>query len=217
MRHAQIVDRGAHLHAEAGALEPEPEADDQARAAQDQKAAITRKAAKAEIELAAEPARRMHRLLQGAPDVSRGGDRHKDEPHRQQHLVELVPAIKPAIEQAFEDQAAERSREKRGDQRQSERHAHAAHEARQHITAKHRKDAMRQIDKAHHAHRYRQADRDQVQHHRKGQAVKPDADKRGEGVAHALAERCLSPRPSLRTRGEGGLCTTRAKLPTTRC
>src|SRR5205823_519302 len=115
-------------------------------------------------------------------------------------------------------QAAERRRENRGDQRQSERHAHAAHEARQHITAKHRKDAMRQIDKAHHAHRYRQADRDQVQHHRKGQAVKPDADKRGEGVAQSLTstrvrrpgesrDPLLRPSPTLSSRATLDACS----------
>ena len=66
------------------------------------------KVAKAHINLAAQPRRRLQWLWQRAPDI--GGTRRRDEneSHRQQHLIELVAAIEPAVEQPFDRDAGER-------------------------------------------------------------------------------------------------------------
>ena len=143
-----------------------------------------REIAEAEIYLAGEPARRVHRLLQRSPVIGRARHRHEDEPHRQQNLVELVAAIEPPVEEALDRDAGNRRRQRRGGERQRERHPEPVHQAGHHIAAEHREDAVRQVDKAHHPHRHRQPDRDQVEHHRKRDAVEADADDRGKGVAH---------------------------------
>jgi hypothetical protein len=204
---------GAHLHAEAGALEPEPKCGDQDRAAQDQEAAKRGKVAEAEIDLAGEPARRMHRLRVWPPDISHRCEGHEDQAHSQQHLVELVAAIKPAIKQALDEDAAERGRNEGANESGHEGHADPSHQARHHIAAEHRKDAMREIDEPHQPHCHRQPDRDQVQHHGEGETVKTNADDRGQRVGHGAPQTCPSPRLSPRRQGAEELGASSVKSP----
>ena len=125
---------------------------------------------------AGQPARRTHRLRGRPPDIGHRRDRHENQPHRHQHLVEFVAAVEPPVQQALDRQAAERGGHRGGGERRHERHARPAHQTGDDIAAQHREDAVRQIDKAHQPHRHRQPDRYQVQHHRKGEAVEADAD-----------------------------------------
>src|SRR5262245_24435178 len=60
----------------------------------------------------------------------------------------------------------------------------AAHQAGDDIPAEHREDAVREVDEAHHPHRHRQPDRNQIQHHREGETMEADADRSGERVRH---------------------------------
>jgi len=154
LRHPQIVDSSADPDAEAGAFEAEPKQGYQRCPAQDQKAAKRRKAAEAEIDLASQPARRLHRLWRRPPDIGHRRHRHENQPDRQQHLVELVAAIKPAVEKSLDHDAAERRQDGCSDERQAERHAVPVDEASHDIAAQHRKDAVCEIDKAHHPHRH---------------------------------------------------------------
>ena len=87
------------------AVDPESEAEDRHRAAQ--------------------IARHLHRLLDGAEDIGRDRDRHEGKPDGEQHLVEIARPIEPAIQHALEHDADDRGGEERerqgGEERPAER------------------------------------------------------------------------------------------------
>src|SRR5215467_6058113 len=94
LRHPPIVDRGANLRPEVGALEAVPEQRNQDRANGNQQCAIDGKRPETDINLAAEIVWQMDRLGGWSIDVGEGRDRHEGEPDREQHLIELGRLVK---------------------------------------------------------------------------------------------------------------------------
>ena len=173
-RHAAVVHRGAKLGAEVRALDAEPQQGDQHEADHDQEGAIHREGAEAEIELAAECGGQMDGLRQRAPQIAHDRHRHEDQADGEQHLVEFARAVQAGVERALEYDADQRHHDERREQREGERHGVAVHQRHGDVAAGHREHAVREVDEAHQAHGHRQADRDDVQDHRVGEAVEQD-------------------------------------------
>ena len=104
-RHALVVDRGAHLGAEAGVFQRADQHDCYDHADADQEQPVGRDIEPEHVERAAHIGRHIDRLLGGAEEI--GGDRHRHEGDAdgQQHLVEIAGAVEPAVEHALESDA----------------------------------------------------------------------------------------------------------------
>jgi len=139
-----------------------------------------RKLARAENDLSVQDWRRIEGLGQRAPQKLRRRHRHEHKADGQQDLVELVLAVKPAIEKALERHARDHRHDHAQRRRRRERHVHVDHGHGHDVAAERGEHAVREIDEAHEAHRHRQPDRHEVQHHREGAAVEQDADGGGE-------------------------------------
>src|SRR6185437_182776 len=98
LRHAPVVDRGADLCANPGSLEAVPERGNERGADRNQKYAVGRKAAAANVDLTGEVTGNADRLRLGAVKIRVGRNRHEGEPDGREHLIEFAGAVDPGIE-----------------------------------------------------------------------------------------------------------------------
>ncbi len=130
---------------------------------------------------------RLHRLRRRAPEVADDCTRHEDQADGEQHLLEFAGAIEAGIEGPLEHDADQRHRDERRQQCQAEGHRIAVHQRHGDVAAGHGEHAVREVDEAHQAHRHRQADRDDVEDHRVGEAVEQDGEQRvHRSACHAV-------------------------------
>src|SRR5262245_5946981 len=173
--HAPVVDRGPDLRADQRALEPEPEAAGDGGADDDQHDAVGAVLDEAQVDLALQHRGQPERLVLG-PDQERDRrDHHEDETDGEEHLVELGRPVEPRIEEALQHRARAGGDGEPDDQGGYEADAPVLHHPRDHVSAEHGEAAVREVDEAHQAHRDRQADRDDEQHHAGGHAAQEDA------------------------------------------
>src|SRR3984893_13493925 len=118
LRHATIIEGGANLGADIGALEAVPENGDQHGTDEDDEGAVGRDRAQADIDLPGEKAWKRHRLRARPVEIGVSSDRHECEADGEQHLVELAGLVKARIKRALEqdtDRAhCDRSEHERG-------------------------------------------------------------------------------------------------------
>ena len=169
---------GAHHRAPARALDAEPERGDEKRADDDDEDAIGREIAAEDVHLPAQILRQEYGRGEIAIDESRDGHRHQDEADGKQDLRELARGVETRIEQALEHDTAGGDRHERNQHRERKRQPERRHRRRQDVAARHGEHAMREVDEAHQAHRYRQADGDDVQDHAVSDAMEGDAYER---------------------------------------
>jgi len=179
-RHALVVDRRAHLRAEAGSLDRKNQRGSDRQRYHDQKNPVDGEAHAAGRHRALQPAGHRRRLLLGAVEPGEGGDRDEDDADGEQALVEVARAVQAPVERALQHDARGGRREEGRGEGGEERPAEAVRERHGDIAADHGEAAVRQVDEVHHAQRHRQADREQEEQHPVGEAVEQDAEERRE-------------------------------------
>ena len=179
-RHALVVDRRAHLRAEAGVFERrDQEERDQQRNA-DQEQPVYADALAHDRDRAAQIRGHVQGLLNGSVDIGGDGDRDENDPDRQQALVEISGTVEATIKQALERHACHRRGYKCHRQADQKRPTEVVRHRHGDVAAQHGEAAVRQVDEVHHAERDRQADRQEEQQHPIGKAVEQHAEGRGD-------------------------------------
>ncbi len=98
----------------------------------------------------------------------------KNEPDREQDLVEVALAIDVHIERALEQRADKSSDDEGGGQAGKERHARPVHQNKGDVAARHGEGAVSEIDEIHEAERDREPACQHEQQHAIGDAVEKD-------------------------------------------
>src|SRR5262245_7038532 len=170
-RHPGVIDRGAQPGPEARARENELQAKRENPAEHYDQQAVTPDPHAEDLEPALQGARDIDENLLRAHHAVDGGDRHEDEPDREQHLLELALAIDVGVERALEQCADQRGGHESDGETGEERHAGLVDQDEGDVAARHGEGAMGEVDEVHQPERDGKPAGQHEQQHAVGDAV----------------------------------------------